>query len=279
MKRNILTAFAVLSALGLSAQKLNYSFGFQLNKLHIGTLKHTPEYQKTPISTGYYIVANGYNVKEKYNDNMGFKILGNVDYTISENISLRSGVRFNLLRFQQQTYITSDYVSLGISPIDGLGTISVNSGNPLGFLDSNGNLINVDGSLYNQNTSAGLNVNSSDVGKTNILYTEIPISVIFKYSRFKFETGLSASIRAYSSRYMLEYDLTEGIRSINKINDSGISSIVWLMNLGVGYSLLNGIDFTMQYSRGLNGIYTYSLGNSGIPKYNIFSLGVTYNFK
>ncbi len=270
----------VFIAFGLSAQKLNYSFGFHINKLQIGNLTHTPEYPNIPAGAGYYTVISGYGLEEKYNENIGFKFLGNIDITVSDKFSIRSGIRLNLLRFQQQTIITSNYESVGLSITAGGGTVITDLGNPIGFLrDANGNLINVDGSLYNQNTNAGLDANSSDVGRTNILYTEIPISAIYKYRRFKFETGISASIRTYSNRYMLEYDMLEGIRTINKYNDNGINNVIWLMNVGVSYALFNGIDFNLQYSRGLNGIYTNSLGNNGIPKYNIFSLGVTYNLK
>lgn len=273
MKRNILTIICIFIVLSLSAQKINYSFGFQFNKLKIGSLTHTQEYPDASSGAGYYTIINGYNIKEKYNDNIGVKALANVDYSLTERFSIRSGLRLNLLRFQQKVSLKSDNSSIGVIPITDGGSINIlaDYGTPIGY--------DLDGNYYGQIVVNDLDVDLSKVGKTTVLYTEIPISALFKYRRLKFETGLTASIRTFSKRAVLESNELSGLSVNNRYNDSSINSIVWLMNLGISYNIISGVDFTMQYSRGLNGIYTNSIGNSGIPKYNIFSLGVTYNLK
>lgn len=282
MKKNVLILIGIIISLNISAQKLNYSIGLQVNRSQIGSLSHLPQSPDFNGATGYYVIQQGYNIEEKYNNNIGFKVLGNIDYALSNKLSIRSGIRINLLRFHQKTEVTNDNSSFSISPIanDGSVVLFADYGNPFGLLrDANGNLINVDGSLYAQPVFAEIDGNFSDIGRTTILYTEIPISVLYNYHRFNFEVGASASIKSFSKRVILESNELYGFYTKNSYNDSGLTKIIWLVNIGVNYNLVNGLELTMNYSRGLNGIYTSSLGNAGIPKYNIFSLGLNYKLK
>lgn len=267
----------VIISLNISAQKLHYSLGLQVNRSQIGTLNHTPQYPDTPVPTGYYVIQMGFSIQEKYNENIGFKAIGNVDYALSSKFSIRSGIKLNLIRFQQKTELSLNSSPYGITPTTNDDTLIIfaNTGNLTGYYrDENGNFIS---SIY------GFPVrvigNFSDVGRTTILYTEIPISVLYNYHRFSFEFGTSASIRSFSKRVVIESNELYGTHTKNSYNDSGLNRIIWHINIGVSYNLFNGLDLTMHYSRGLNGIYSSRLGNAGIAKYNIFSFGISYNLK
>jgi len=260
MKKLLLLYFVILSTLNVNAQKASYSIDLDFHYPYIASSEQNYEYY--PSSTGYIIVPG---FKETYDAKTGIKLSGQVKFKLANNISIGTGINFNLIRFKRNVEIMYPYPDLeeGVFAIDS----SVVIGSPIGYIGIN-----------DIQLSGGQN---DDIGKTSILYTEIPIYL--NYSLFNQKVsigiGLTASFLTYSSVYIYDVDNSYlySFPEVKKDKTSdGLTNLMWSGNIEVEYLVFRNIGAKLSYSRSFNSVYDTD-ESYGTPKYNLFTLGVSYH--
>jgi len=188
-------------------QKLNYSLNASVNYPYIANIEETPE--AINLSTGYYYTTQGY-LSEQYSEKISGKVSGRFSYQISNRLFIGGGLQFNLIRFQQSTYIKGieDLTFSGEWDFD---LIAI-EGEPYGSIYGPGYLIDEDGNIIHKD---GLPVlvlptteNNTDLGKTNLLYTEIPIHFGYSFfnNKLNLKLGITLSFLVYAEVYTYNYE-------------------------------------------------------------------------
>ncbi|HRW63812.1 MAG TPA: outer membrane beta-barrel protein [Bacteroidales bacterium] len=260
MKKLFLVYFVILSTLHLNAQKAGYSINLDFHYPYLASSEQDYEYY--PSSTGY-VISPGF--KESYDAKTGIKLSGQVKFNLANNLSIGTGLNFNLIRFKRNIEIVNPYADL----IENVVVVDSNLiiGSPIGYIGLNEILSSGD--------------QNDDVGKTNILYTEIPIYL--NYSLFNQKVslaiGLTASFLTYSSVYIYDVDNTYLYSFPEVVKDKtsdGLSNLMWSGNIEIEYLVFRNIGAKLSYTRSFNSVYDEDeiYGN---PKYNLFTLGVSYH--
>jgi len=222
-------------------------------------------------------------LKENYSSKSGGKISGNFSYSVNSRLTIESGLQFNLIRYQQNSELVLDNSEASsLSDLFGTSSPVFEVGELYGTLygtisrrDDNGNLL-IDPGTGELISSS--NVNTDDkLGNTATLYTEIPIKIGYSFfqNKLKFKLGIISSFLTYNSVYKTEYELyTSEVEKVKTAD--GFSNIMWNGNIEIDYQIFKTIGVNLNYTRSLNSIYDKN-ASVGKPKFNIFSLGLSYH--
>lgn len=274
MKKVIFIVLALIS-INCFAQKINYSIELSYNQPFISEIKN--KVPSAQYNTGYISISPNYNIKETYDSKSGFNFGGKVSYLISEKISIQAGLKVNLIRYKQATIIDNTDVD-NIT----IGTF-IESGEPYGILQGTITARDEDCNLIISGIEPFTPYEPKDsdkLGNTSILYTEIPIQFGYSFfnNKLKCKLGIITSLLTYSEVYKYNTEFLDFNNTILKDKSGdGFSNVVWNGSFELEYMVLNKVGLTLNYSRSFNSIYDDDI-SIGSPKYNIFSLGLTYNF-
>ena len=126
-----------------------------------------------------------------------------------------------------------------------------------------------------------INDNYDKLGCTSTFYTEIPILLAYSFNnKIKCNLGIITSFLAYAEVYKKDYNnpLTYNTNAIIKDKTAdGFTNLLWNGKIGIEYLAFKNIGLNFDYVRSLNSIYDEDK-SMGKPKYNIFSLGISYHF-
>ncbi len=259
--KKIFVIAILLSSLSSFGQKLNYRVELNYNLPYIAEVENDVPTAQYNNSSGYTIITTQAGIKETYESKSGAKFSGRLSYQISNNLYLESGISLNLIRFKQSQIVDADFDNI----LDGITIEDIYAGDSLW------------GPAFTDYELIGTN---NDLGKTTIIYTEIPIIIGYSFfdNKLKCKLGLSASFLTYSEIYKYNTDCFYNSNSVIIDSSSdGLNNLVFNGNLEIEYLVYKNIGLSINYQRSLNSIYddSYSVGD---PKYNLLSLGVSYNF-
>ncbi|MFC2152314.1 outer membrane beta-barrel protein [Bacteroidota bacterium] len=255
MKFFLLPGFILLSIFTYS-QDIKYSIKLNYNYPFISdVVEEEPTVYYSPSAAGFVYINDG-TVVETYKSKSGGKLSGNINYAINSRLSIEGGLQLNLIRYQQDTYIkTIDYYEVITEAFD---TILV--------------------SFFPDITTDSQSQRSSEydkLGNTTALYTAIPIKIGYSFLKNKLmcKMGVIPSFLSYAETYeFANYNQIEKNTSAD-----GFKNLVWNVSLEFEYLVYKNIGIDLNYSRSLNSIYDKD-ASIGVPKYNIFSVGISYNF-
>lgn len=264
MKYILFICLLFFSSLLSYAQKINYSINLDFHLPYIAPSEKN--YETYPSSTGY-ITTPG--IKENYSENLGGKLGGQMQLNITNNLSISTGLRFNLIRFKRNDKMINPTLNLSDRTF---------------LVDSS--FINI----YSPDTS-GLIITpvvsytfdqDKDLGKSSILYTEIPIHINYAFLNQKLfvKIGINVAFLTYSEIYKYSVDESYffSMPTVEKDKSSdGLTNLMWSGNIGIEYVVYKNIGLNLNYSRSFNSIYDED-ASVGKPKYNIFSVGLSYHF-
>ena len=266
MKRTFLISILLICIHLVShSQNLNYSISLSYNQSYTKSIEETPYLYLYEPATGYSSYFSNAGFKESYNSKSGAKLSGNFSYDINSRLFIEAGLQLNLIRFQQETEVITNDLSEFEIVYD------------FEFLDSAGNpvfpILTSENIVY---------TDQNKLGNTSALYTEIPIQIGYSFlnNKLKCKIGLITSFLAYAEVYVFDSQNTLDYTTISVKKDKsadGFKNLVWNGNIELEYLVYNNIGLNLSYSRSLNSFYddNISIGN---PKYNIFSIGLSYNF-
>ena len=188
MKKTLfISLIFILASLFSYGQKFNYNIKLSYNLPYIAEIKETPNlYPPISTTTGFSSYTTNYTLNESYSSKSGGRISGNIVYQINSRLIIEGGIQLNLLRFQQKTEVT------------GLDDIF------------SGRIIEIDTSLiigepfWEIYPETRLPVeNKDDLGKSSVLYTEIPINIGYTFfnNKLKCKLGIISSFLAYAEVY------------------------------------------------------------------------------
>lgn len=266
MKKLLLFAFVLFFSNSYS-QNANFSVNLSYNQPYIG------EIIESEFNTYYNSTIAG---KEKYSSKPSGKFSGNIKFEINSRLSIETGLQLNLLRFQRESkMIDFDYVGLEEILLESDSLI----GDGVMWDEETGTYIpNSDSTVWGYPL---INLDYVNKRKTTILYTEIPIQIVYSFfnHKLKCKVGIVTSFLTYAKHYnpdIIERSGSSSEDHINKTGD-GFSNVLFSGNIGIEYLIKDNIGLNLNYSRSFNSIYDENI-SIGKPKYNIFSLGISYNF-
>jgi hypothetical protein len=270
MKRILLFIFLAMSASGY-AQFKGYSFHLSTNYTAIDAVRYEPTVTPSPSNTGYYsqIIGLG-TVKESFKGQTGFGLSSKLDYKISTRFFITSGLSVNYMRYQRSVKIES---LDAYSPTSFIPPPTTVSGAPFGSYYYR----TYDNSL-NPTVTPFVIEGSEKAGKTTTFYLQIPLmaGTTFLKEKLVVRSGFTFSCLLNATQYRQQYSFNEGITT-EKINSTkGFNSFMVGAALETTYLITKQLGVDLAVQRSLSSIYDKS--SAAKPKYNIFSLGVSYSF-
>lgn len=282
MKKILVILLLLISDISFG-QKINYSISASYNQPYIASIEESQEITTSvPASTGYISYTNLGHLKESYSSKSGGKVRGNISYSVNSRLIIESGLQFNLIRYQKSSeVIMDDYESISFSDLFGDPSEVFEVGETYGGLtgtivprDDNSDLLidNTDNILVFYDN------NDDKLGNTTTLYTEIPIKFGYSFfqNKLKFKLGVITSILSYNAVYESNYEINSTEIIKDKTAD-GFSNVMWNGNIEIDYQIFKTIGVNLNYTRSFNSIYDED-ASIGKPKFNIFSLGLSYHF-
>jgi hypothetical protein len=136
----------------VKAQKVGLEVQASVNYPLIPTYSRSVyPYKWVPIAnvSGVITVDNSTKVRETYQDNIGGKLGLNVNFNLKKNFFLKTGIGLNFISFRREF----NYVDLATPQTGG----------------------------FSSGTIVLPNLQSPDIGKTYLLYTEIPVSAGYRF--------------------------------------------------------------------------------------------------
>jgi hypothetical protein len=208
-------------------------------------------YKWVPIAneSGNLVIDKNTRVQESYKDNVGGEIGLKIMYDLKNNFFLRTGIGLNFMSFKRNI----QYTNL---------PASVNTG-------------------YGDWTNGNTEVHSDDIGKTFLLYTNIPVSAGYRFLKKKLiiNLGITVSLLAYSQQYIIDpYTKLYGLYDELMLDKTGMG----LANLSVSadaelaYQISRKFSIFTRYSRQLTPMYDKDFQYVGKAKYNLIELGAGY---
>lgn len=274
MKKTLIICFTLLILPSIIfGQKISYNVKLCYNLPYIADIKETPNlYPSISTTTGYTSYTTSYTLNENYSSKSGARISGNLIYQLNSRLTIEGGLQLNLIRYKQSTTINNNDLQLtGIN----INTLA-EEGNPYGVIygenferDTSGFII------FPSNESISLD---DDLGKTNILYTEIPLLVGYSFfnNQLFCRIGISAAFLTYSEVYKYNLESYSFVTQVEKDKSSdGFTNFVLNGNVEIEYFFYKNIGLNLSYNRSFNSVYDEN-ASIGKPKYNIFSLGISY---
>jgi Outer membrane protein beta-barrel domain len=208
-------------------------------------------YKWVPIAnvSGIITVDNSTKFRENYRDNIGGKLGLNVAFDLKKNFFLRTGIGLNFISFKREF----KYVDLAEPQSGGFGTYTI----------------------------PDPGIHSLDIGKTYLLYTDIPVSAGYRFLKKKLivNLGFTVSLLTYSEQYIIDpYSELHGLNERMIYDDTGLglSNLSFSVNAELAYQIKNKFSIFMRYSYQLSSIYDKNFQYVGTPRYNLFELGAGY---
>ena len=248
-KKIILVVISFLSCVPfLHAQKLGLSVQASINYPYIPSLTTPKEYPvHYPVGTGYVEITNGGNSygqsQELYDCYTGEEIGINAEYTIKGNLFLKTGVDLSLVRFKR--------------------TIIV---------------IPLEGNKFKNNSDYYPNV-----GKTSIMYVDIPLGVGYRFFRKKLSIGLGCNVSfiAYSEQHVRKlytgYYVGYGPEEKDKSSD-GLNNTTFSPYAEASWLFFKKFSVFGRYSHQLNPIFDKDNQYAGKARLQLFEMGLGYQF-
>ncbi|NOQ26548.1 MAG: outer membrane beta-barrel protein [Bacteroidales bacterium] len=268
MKKILFLGFVFLS-LSSHSHNLNYSISIKYNQSFINSVETKPDMPDySTSSAGGIFYSNIGGIKESYTSKSGGSINGKFSFSVYSGFFIESGLQLSLIQFKKE----SEIVSTDISELE------------IQIFNSGSSINNVFGSFFPPITSAYIieNENTEKLGNTSTVYSEIPILLGYSFfnNRLKCKLGIITSFLAHAEVYTYDYDNPQGYFTNDIIKDKsadGFKNLIWNGSLEIEYLFYKNISVNLNYSRSLNSIYD-DYASVGEPKYNVFSLGISYNF-
>jgi hypothetical protein len=251
----------VLLSFSAYSQKFNYSITASYNQAFIPEIKK--DIPTASYASGYTTIILNSGIKESYSSKSGGKLSGNFSYSFNSRLFIEGGLQLNLVRYNK----TSEMID---GEYDGLEYVPY------------GDIITDTSGLIIVSPNQILYEDQDKLGNTSALYTEIPIQIGYSFfnSKLKCKIGFTTSFLAYAEVYVFNTETNINYYNVAVEKDKtadGFKNMVWNGNVELEYLVYKNIGLNLNYSRSLNSIYDdeASIGN---PNYNLFSLGITYNF-
>ena len=236
----------------LNAQKIRVEVQASVNYPHIPTYTRSiyPN-QWFPIADGSGVVTvdNSTRVRETYQNNLGGKLGLNVTFDLVKNFYLKTGFGLNFISFQRQF----NYINLATPHVGGFSSWTIVTPHP----------------------------QSPDIGKTYILFAEIPVTAGYRFFKEKLSVNLGCmvSILTYSEQYIIDpfyyyYSIYE--RTIRDKTGTGLTNLSFSVNGEIAYQIWKKFSIFTRYSYQLSSIYDKRYRYVGTPRYNLFELGAGY---
>lgn len=262
--RHILLILFFFISISVYSQKFNFSISASYNQTFIADIEKTAPNSRYPLSSGYSSVFYS-KIKENYQSNSGAKIQGSISYKLNAKLFIESGLQISMHRFNKLTYIE-----------------------PLGSEFSDDIIISnsdTSGIIVGEFPTYSLE-NKEKVGDTRTIYTEIPIKIGYAFlnSRLKCKLGILTSFLAYADVYEFNNYFNsdpyynEMIIDVEKNTSAdGFKNLMFNGNIEIDYLVYRSFGLNLSYLYSLNSIYDKD-ASIGKPKYNLLSIGVSYNF-
>jgi hypothetical protein len=265
MKKTLISSIILIFNIYSFGQNLDYSISLKYNQPYTNSIEKTPYVYLYSPSTAYSTYFSNAGIKETYNSKPGIKFSGNFSYNFNSHLFLEGGLQLNLIRFQQETEV----LTTSLSEFEIVYDIEFQDslGNPLYPIIIGQNIVYED---------------QDKLGNTSALYSEIPIQIGYSFfnNKLKCKIGLITSFLAYAEVYVYDkinsIDYTTISVKKDKTGD-GFTNLMWNGNIELEYLVFEKIGLSLGYTRSLNSFYDESV-SIGSPKYNLFSIGITYNF-
>ena len=103
------------------------------------------------------------------------------------------------------------------------------------------------------------------------------IGYSFLNNKLKCKFGLTTSFISYAQIYKYDSDIYNNWNVIKDKSTDGFTNLLWSGNIEIVYLVYQNIGINFNYNRSFNSVYDDD-ASIGKPKYNIFSVGLTYNF-
>ena len=243
---------------------------------------------------GFSTTAGGsaYTVKDTYDSQYGFDIGVGYRKSLSDRLSVVSGVNLSSISYQRKSEVVYEDSGLESSLF---GEIVTSDGQPL-----TGRLLGGSQSLVIEQTD--------NVGETNLKYLSVPLAVEYKlFRKLGVSLGLQASYLVHSSEVINQYvstlssdrfrvvgdddpvivvddlDLIAGASAFELVevkdkSGDGFNNLNLLAQLGLSYSLSERIRLTTRLSQGLSSVYSEEKEYAGNVRARIVSAGFWYAF-
>jgi hypothetical protein len=280
MKR-ILLFILIAENISCFAQIKGYSVHIGPNYTSIGNVTYTSQSTVLmPSYTGFSSYVSTVNTVHQSFDGMaGAEASGKLDYTLPGRFFLTSGLTINYLRFKQSAFIET----LSGPPATDFPPTMATEGSPMGGFYFR----NMNGDRQPQKLETIAMPVDKRLGKTQVWYVQVPVMVgtSFWNNRLVVRGGFTASYvvhaSQYQAKYSIDYSSSTGpsgqidVKSVNATNNFTSVSVGSILQSTYYITKNIGIDLSAQ--RSFSGVYKSENG-SPKPKYNTFSLGVSYSF-
>jgi len=208
-------------------------------------------YKWVPIAnvSGVIVVGNSTKILERFRGNPGGRLGMNARFELKKDFYLRAGIGLDFISYRREFSFTG----LEEPGTSGFGTITITA--PF--------------------------QKSENIGKTFLLYTDIPVSAGYRFlkKRMSVNLGVTASLLAFSQQYIIDpYHTTNGMYEdlISDNTSMGLKNLSFSVNAELAYEIRPKIPVFVRYSRQLSPIYETEFQYVGNPKYNLFEAGVGY---
>jgi len=236
----------------VNAQKIGLDVQVSANYPVIPTYyKQVYSVKWSPVAnvSGVIVVDQSTKIREKYQDNIGGKIGLNASLDLKKNFFISTGIGLNFISFKREF----QYVDLA-EPIPG------------GFSNT---------------TIPSPGIFSSDIGKTFLLYTDIPVSAGVKLikKQLSLNLGLTVSLLTFSQQYLVKQYNEFDVRYEKIVLDNtseGLTKVSFSVHAEAAYRVKLKYSVFVRYSRQLSPIYKKDYQYVGKAKYNLIELGAGY---
>jgi|GEM_PF-5391267 len=254
MDKKIVLIFLTLffSLAFVNAQKIGVEVQASANDPLIPTYTRSIyPYKWVPIAniSGSITVDKSTKLQERYRDNIGGKLGLNVAFDLKKNFYLRTGIGLSFISFKREI----QYVDLADPQSGGFTTTTI--------------------------TDPG--IHSPDIGKTYLLYTDIPVLAGYKFLKKKLivNLGFMVSLLTFSEQYIIDphynpYNMYEEMIQDN--TGLGLTKLSLSVNAELAYQVKQKYSIFARYSRQLSPIYDNDFQYVGKAKYNLLELGAGY---
>jgi hypothetical protein len=274
--RSMFLLLLMAGSLSCLAQFKNLSVHASVNTPSIGSVSTSTEPNIFVPSAGYQAYRpEAWTLEETFKTKPGFSFGGRIDWELRKSFFLTSGLSLSYVRYQRVVEIKE----LNLTSVDQGNTSGVYPGTPMGSLY---------GSLFPTDRRAISSLSSDDMGKTTLLFAEIPVMFGKRFLKEKLtiKLGGSTSFLTYASYYRQtlynspsssstsSYYNVEKLSDkepFNKLNFSGI--------LETSYMIFRKVSVNVSAQKFFTPVYKDDYQYGGSAKLNLFSFGVIYQLK
>lgn len=251
----------IIGSLAAKSQKIELGIQASINCPIIPAISTQSKSKSISPSTGYQFLTIPNHCKEVFQNRVGGKINFDVIYNFENNFFLKTGIGVNLLRFKREVQIDlSNY-----RPIDSTTFLT---GDSLYW--------------YITPTTRPPSHSSPNVGRTGIIYIDIPIFIGYKFldNKLSVGLGLTTSLIAFSEQYKNTYYLYQngGIygTEVKDNSSDGLTNLSFSLNAEFSYLIKQKYTMFLRYSRQLNPIFDKDYQYAGKAKYHLLDFGIGY---